>query len=230
MAWVVDQLAGALLGYSSIDTELVHFVSEGTVHRKAKNLAGFRLAGKKRPQETAYFFRNARALARIAREFVEQDGDDVVAVLFRDSDGTRTSGRGEWQAKWDSMIGGFRFEDYHRGVPMLPKPKSEAWVLCALKPQQPYQHCRKIEDASGNDASPNSLKRQLEAMLGEPGSCEVLVDKVLNGEIDPFQITDMPSFLVFKDRLESVLGDVIEGRVTRSLPPLQKGGWGDSGA
>jgi hypothetical protein len=210
MAWVVDRLAEAVLGYSSIDIGLVDFVSEGTVHRKAKNLPGFRLAGKNRPQETAYFFRNARALAQIAREFAEQYSDTVVAVLFRDSDGTRTSGRGEWQAKWDSMIGGFRFEDYHCGVPMLPKPKSEAWVLCALKPQQPYQHCRRIEDASGNDASPNSLKIQLEVVLGEPGSCEVLVDKVKNAEIDPFQITDMPSFLAFRCHLESVLTDVLE--------------------
>jgi len=48
--------------------------------------------------------------------------------------------------------------DDDRGVAMIPKPKSEAWLLCALK-NKPYESCEKLEDRSGNDDSPNSLKK-----------------------------------------------------------------------
>ena len=47
---------------------------------------------------------------------------------------------------------------------MIPKPKSEAWVLCALS--KLYKECDELEDRSGNDNSPNSLKRELEELLG----------------------------------------------------------------
>ena len=48
---------------------------------------------------------------------------------------------------------------------MIPKPKSEAWLICALK-RDPYQVCERLEARSGNDQSPNSLKRELEQLLG----------------------------------------------------------------
>jgi hypothetical protein len=86
---------------------------------------------------------------------------------------------------------------------MLPKPKSEAWILCAL--QNDYQHCTKLEDESGNDHSPNSIKQQLEDHLGQPGSREILNGKIDDGAIELDKITDMPSLTAFKDRLDEVL-------------------------
>ena len=211
MAWIVDQIAAARLDYSSMELGLVDFVSKRTVYERANTLRRPQLPGKKQQRETAYFFKNARALAVLARELSEQDGDTVVAVLFRDSDGTQSSGRGLWQNKWDSMIRGFSVEDYHYGVPMVPKPKSEAWLLCALKPQQPYQHCERLERESGNDASSRNLKDQLDVVLGETANRDLLAEKVKSSEVDVFRITDMPSFQAFKDRLESVLDDVSKG-------------------
>jgi hypothetical protein len=86
---------------------------------------------------------------------------------------------------------------------MIPKPKSEAWILCALRNN--YQYCEKIEDESGNDDSPNSLKQQLEDYLGEPGTGELLNDRIDRGEIEIDRIIDMPSLTAFKDRLNEVL-------------------------
>lgn len=205
MAWFIDQIAEAIMGYPFIESGCLRFISESTLSKRAKGLRTPALAGSKRPKETAYFFRNARALAQVAQALAEATKDDVVAVLFRDADGTQSAGRGLWQAKWSSMQRGFDTEGFASGVPMIPKPKSEAWLLCALKDNQPYQHCGAIEDESGNDRSPNSLKNQLDQALGEAATSTILVDKVRDREVDVFQINDMPSFSTFKSHLEDVL-------------------------
>jgi hypothetical protein len=76
---------------------------------------------------------------------------------------------------------------------MLAKPKSEAWLLCALRPTNKYQSCAALEDESGNDASPNSLKAQLAHALGVPAATtEALLDAIDADRIDALQI-DMPS-------------------------------------
>jgi hypothetical protein len=163
-----------------------------------------RLPGKKRAKETRYFFDNARILARIAKERGQEKQDDIVAVLFRDSDGTASAGRGLWADKRQSMLDGFAEEGVYRGVPMIPKPKSEAWLLCALK-SNPYQDCETLEDRSGNDDSPHSLKRELRMILGEDGPViEVLRQMIEDGRID-FERIAMPSFQAFRSRLEEVM-------------------------
>jgi len=63
------------------------------------------------------------------------------------------------------MLNGFAHEGFDSGVPMLPNPKSEAWLLCALKKPRPYQDCDRIEAGSGNAAAPDSLKAQLEQQV-----------------------------------------------------------------
>ena len=68
-------------------------------------------------------------MARIAKEREVETKDNVVAVLFRDAD-TATAGRGTWAEKRQSMLDGFAEEGFARGVPMIPKPTSEAWLLC----------------------------------------------------------------------------------------------------
>src|SRR5208282_954653 len=108
------------LGYVS-ESHLSH---EAIELKAAKKSLG--LPGKKRAKETRYFFNNARVLSRIAQEQEIQRNDEVVAVLFRDSDGTASAGRGLWEQKRQTMLDGFEEEEFSRGVPMIPKPKSEA--------------------------------------------------------------------------------------------------------
>jgi hypothetical protein len=128
----------------------------------------------------------------------------VVAILFRDSDGTASAGRGLWAEKRQSMLDGFAQEGFLRGVPMIPKPKSEAWLLCALR-ANPYQGCESLEDRSGNDDSPNSLKRELKEIMGEElPVTEILCGLIEDGKIDVDRIA-MPSFGAFRSRLEEVI-------------------------
>jgi hypothetical protein len=205
MTKLVDVWIDRRIGYSLIDTQSYTIIPKQQLTDRAKQIRPLSRKGKKQQSETRYFYKNARALALLAHQKSQEIGDDIplILVLFRDTDGTASSDRGEWEDKRRSILIGFAVEGVSTGVPMIPKPKSEAWIFCALRNN--YQNCAKLEDESGNDDSPNSLKQQLEEYLGEPGSRILLNDKIDAGEIDIDQITDMPSMNAFKDRLTEVL-------------------------
>jgi hypothetical protein len=205
IALIIDQLVETLLGYemSHLETERVSYVSKAyLVENKLPPIKkSMALKGKKRAAETKYYFENARVLASAAKAKSIEVGDKVVAILFRDSDGTASAGRGDWVDKRKSMIEGFRAEAFDLGVPMVPKPKSEAWLLCATK-INPYQHCAALENESGNDDSGRpSLKDQLSTVLGGNSDTENLNQRVTDRIIDIQQI-DMPSFNTFKVDLQ----------------------------
>lgn len=206
MAVIVSQVVEGRHDYSVIDAGNYRFASEAAITMRASEVKPPKrspeLVGKKRKKETGYFHRNARVLARIAKDIKATRNDEVVAVLFRDSDGTASAGRGLWANKVQSMLDGFAEEGFERGVPMVPKPKSEAWVFCALK--QNHNACDALEDRSGNDNSPNSLKGELESHLGYLPDRKALCDMVEKRAIDIDQL-QMPSFLAFRVRLEQVI-------------------------
>jgi len=206
MAIMVDQIVERCHDYSLLDIGCCGYVSESQLTERAGELKAakkaMRLPGKKQAKETRYFFNNARILARIAKEQEAERKDEVVAVLFRDSDGTASAGRGLWSEKRQSMLDGFDEEGFAKGVPMIPRPKSEAWLICALK-KNAYQNCQTLEDRSGNDNSPNSLKGELADILGEKVTPDLLCAKVRKRvDIDKIK---MLSFQAFRDRLEEVL-------------------------
>jgi hypothetical protein len=209
MTKLVDASITNQIGYSLIETKLFTIFSEQDLAKKAKEIKPRSKKGKRQPSETRYFYKNARALALLAHQKAQELGEDIplVVVLFRDADGTASSGRGEWADKWRSILDGFEAEGITTGVPMLPKPISEAWILCALGNN--YQRCAKLENESGNPHSPKPLKKQLADHLGQPGSREVLNDKIDDGAIDLDKITDMPSITAFKERLHEVLTGII---------------------
>lgn len=209
MAWFVDQWVEKVRGFefSHIDFGQVGFVSEKSLGKHCKKASGgrnIRLPGKKEGRETRYFFRNARGLGELAQKLAGELQGSVVAVLFRDSDGTASAGRGTRRKKVQSMENGFQDAGFDYGVPMMPNPKSEAWLLCAVKPQSPYQHCDALERNSGNDKAPNPLKEQLETALGKHPSTETLSEMVKDKQIDISRI-DMPSLREFKAALEDAV-------------------------
>ena len=212
MAWLVDQWVEQVQGYefSHLQAGLVHFVSKQylVATRPSAVKKPSRLPGKKRAKETSYYFNNARALAQCAQVLADEIDDDVIAVLFRDSDGTASAGRGDWQTKYNSVLQGFEAEGFPHGVAMIPMPKSEAWLLCALKPESPYQHCAALEEASGNDDSPHALKNQLDAALQGQTSADELSETAKDGNIH-WENIDMPSLNAFKHRLEAVVNLII---------------------
>ena len=209
MSWIVDQLVERIQGYdfSHIGMECVGYVSESYLAKnkpsQVKSKRSTALPGKKKPIETKYYYENARALAVAAKTKITQINDVVIAVLFRDADGTASAGRGEWAHKIQSIKAGFAIEDFEYGIAMMPKPKSEAWLLCALK-ENPYQHSQQLEDLSGNDNSQKSLKSKLSDVLEGQDSTAQLNDLVHKRQIDIDRI-DMNSFNVFKANIENVV-------------------------
>jgi hypothetical protein len=208
---LIDNWIARRIGYSLIEGGQYTIFPEAQVVEKAKSeIQSFSRIGKKNGQETRFFRNNARGLAILAREKAQEIGTDtpLILVLFRDLDGTASISGDVWNNKWQSILDGFDAEGILTGVPMIPNPKSEAWILCALGNR--YQHCKKLEDESSNDASPNSLKSQIEAKtcLGEPATRLLLNDKIDAGEIDLDRI-DMDSLNKFKDRLNEVLDGLL---------------------
>jgi len=201
MAVIVAKIVEAKHDYSILDGAC-GFISEDKVAQQAKKIRRTKLPRKHQDKETAYFFKTAQALAYLAQSKSKELKDDVVAVLFRDADGTASAERGEWDDKRKSMLDGFDEEGFDKGVPMIPKPKSEAWLICAWK-KHPYRGCEALEERSGNDNSPNNLKDELEELLDEEVTPDSLREKV--GESFDIDRIKMPSFKAFRERLEEVI-------------------------
>jgi len=201
MYYIIDKLIEQKYEYSFYDNkkDTITFVPKIELKKISKKLPPY--TGKKGLQGTGYFINNAIALAKIAKEKSQKlDDDEVIAILFRDSDGANSSDTTLWQDKVNSINQGFKIEKFDRGVAMVPKPKSEAWLICTLK-EYPYHNCETLEERSGNDNSPNNLKDEL---AGYDISHAQINEMIQNGEIDINQI-DMPSFLYFKDSLKELL-------------------------
>jgi hypothetical protein len=212
MALMMDQLVKPIWGYSPLEATAFVLASKNAVADRSRQLGSVALPGLKRAKETSYFFKNARALARMALERTTPQSP-VGAVLFHDSDGTHSMGISLWQDKWNSIANGFEAEEFTLGVPMVPKPKSEAWLLCAVQ-QHPYTNCARFEDISGNDASPNSAKRQFDAALAARGKeYDDVCDLIEEGSIQASNLS-MPSYDRFRERLEQV------ARMMAGRPPL----------
>lgn len=218
MSILLERLLEPGLGYCVCDLarehdpKALHFIHEAELSRRAKIAKSktILLPGLRSPVDTLYFYRNAQILGQIGLELRFQTNDSVLAVLFRDSDGTHSSPRTLWRDKVNSVVNGFESVEFDTGVPMIPKPKSEAWILCALK-FPPYLHCDELEEASGNDNSLNSLKGQLDTVLQAVGEGVDLADRVR--EVEPLKIS-MPSFRHFYDILREAAG-----RTGIDLPP-----------
>ena len=88
---MLDKLAEAFHGlqYSLLDSQQVFFTAKQQLADTAKvdPPRKVRLPGKKHGRETAYYYKNALALAHIAQDLSASLTQKVVAVLFRDADG-----------------------------------------------------------------------------------------------------------------------------------------------
>ena len=217
MTLLADSVIAEDMGYSVLDTTPQNYIYisekrlEELENARKQNQRKIFLPGKKSYPETGYFHVNAWMLGEAAQQISHVEGDkDVIAILFRDTDGTRSTARGLWDKKWASMISGFDRSGLNiRGVPMLPKPKSEAWLLCAMK-EQSYQHCRQLEELSGNDDSSHPAKQLLQEALGAVPSQRNLVDWIKEHGFDWSRASSqMFSLSEFVNRLRDALDIVL---------------------
>lgn len=204
MYYLIDKIIEKKLDYSIYDLtkENITFVHKSELIKVCKKIPLF--SGKKTVKGLGEFIKNARGLAKITKEkSIEKNDSDVIAILFRDKDGTNSSSSSLWNDKVLSIESTFKTEGIN-GVAMIPNPKSEAWLICALK-QVAYQNCQSLESRSGNDDSPNSLKEELVKILEDKTiEYDDINEMIRNEEIDITQI-DMKSFNYFKDSLEKSL-------------------------
>ena len=202
MGWVVDKFIRDWIDYSPVECDRVIWITRPELSGRAKQVANGRVflpgAGKK----SGYLgqAKQAAALAEFAMQSEGAYGGPSVAVFFRDSDGTQASPDDHWEQFTEAVEAGFRAVGYRGGVPMIPKPKQEAWLLCAMK-ENPYQSCAALEAESGNDASEGSLKRKLAEAVGCDCSTDDMVEWFCSGRVDINNI-DMPSFNRFKESLK----------------------------
>lgn len=210
IAWLLDSYISEKLGYSLLQTPGAYFfVSRSALSAIAKNLRtplrGKRADMQGLSSETRVYYKNAVALCHWIRS--KQIAGPVLALLFRDADGTASAGRGIWIDKRKAMKLGFQVEQCHGGIPVVPNPKSEAWLLCAL--DRSYSGCHKIElESSGNDGSPKNLKLQLNNVLLERYSsgfnCTLVNELVQNGAID-LKLLNMPSASAVREDIDEAL-------------------------
>ncbi|WP_164102237.1 hypothetical protein [Candidatus Laterigemmans baculatus] len=204
LAVMVDQLVQRQCKYSVLHGTHFGYVPKSVVKELESGLRkppkSMRLSGKKRARETLYFFSGARVLAVIAKEVVEETGKEVVVIFFRDADKS-SAGRGGFLDKRKSMEAGFELESFAKGVPMIPVPTSEAWLICALSKSNP---AKSPPSKYAGVKKSKALKMELEELLGEHPSGERLRELVSNQTIDVEKI-DMECFIQFRRRLEEVV-------------------------
>lgn len=216
MAMLVDQLVEKVMGYSVLrDTPAsLRYITkqclDDVANRLRRNRRLVSLTGKKQGQETGYFTKMAWAYGTLAMQIEADEGDSAVAVFFRDSDGTHSIRDGAWAEKRQSIERGFERAGFEGGVPMLPKPTSEVWLLCAAK-NEPYQNCGALEDLPGNQESVRHPKKELARVFGKEKPGAELREWLEAHPFDPDRAMDMASYQAFQARLVEVL-NTIRGR------------------
>ncbi|MEX5510792.1 hypothetical protein [Pseudomonas paralactis] len=227
LTFVIDYIIEEVLQYSPLQTHLgtYRYYSEAYLTQrlaaKKSERRGFFLAGRKHGAETGLFYFNAWMLGEISKELEAAEGDIAIAILFRDSDGTNSSPSDIWSQKKTSIKEGFKRAEFTRGVPMVPRPKSESWFICAAK-ENPYEHCAELEELSGNDKSPNAAKKMLSAILEGEATNERLLTWLEDNGIDCRKLAiEMPSFSKFYERLVNVLQDTLRKAPDRDTDTQQ---------
>lgn len=151
-------------------------------------------------KETAIFCLQACALATLASK--DPDGG---AILFHDCDFTRKEvNPGQRKARYKAIVRamerGFKMAGFKNGVPMVPRPRSESWLLCLCRQADAPGHAY-FEELPGNDKAPNSGKKRLANALG----CKEreIYDRLAQLSFDWARL-QAPSFLFFAKRLRHV--------------------------
>ncbi|MDL2321823.1 hypothetical protein LJC47_05705, partial [Desulfosarcina sp. OttesenSCG-928-B08] len=200
LALLMDQLFEAHMGYSAIDAQCIYFLHRSNLSRLAKKLNHPALRGTGMNLEHR---RGTQALASAALALSRcHNNSPVIALYFRDCGGSHSGTQPSWDDLYASMTGeksGFSMLGVP-GVAMLPKPISEAWLICALK-SNPYAHCDDLENRSPSDKADYPLKEEYADCLAVHGkSIDDLIRPSGQGElpvVDARRIR-MKSFSVFE--------------------------------
>lgn len=123
--------------------------------KNAKPKKGAYVRGSKKPYpETRAVTAFAYSLAQQARNY----GSDCGAIYFKDMDFASNENRDHYyEALIAAMHSGFDRADFRKGVPMIPKTRSESWMLCIV--DKNANRVSYYENLPGSDNSPKSGKK-----------------------------------------------------------------------
>jgi len=182
------------------------YVSHGHLSRQGKELTKgnkkYRLAGSGKVKGFIGLTRQAKELAKLASEL----GCEM-AFYFHDTDGNNQekSSASRLQEKMvNAAKQGFVSGGFENCIAMVPKPTSEAWLICSCK-ENAYEACGKLERTlSGNDESPpeQSPKLVLKNIIGAAYTDPILHQKI--EELD-LERMNMPSFNQFRDDMKQAI-------------------------
>lgn len=205
MIWAIDSLASRR-GFDGIDYALL---SRGEVSRGIRQShRGISARPKEVDPEHRAIYQSAWYLGKTALA----EGKDM-AVFFHDADRTRSAPCDQARKLEEAMDAGFAVAGFFAGVPMIPVPRSEAWLLACfqkgLARQSAYNHAERFENLPANDQSPNLAKKLLQAAVGAESEADTY-SKVMDEIADVnWSQVKMPSFNRFRERLEYVLDALI---------------------
>lgn len=209
----IGLLKDALVEISTLDAppEAVDYV--GVAHAQLIAFSGrtrrqpreMLMRGNKRMMEKlADIARTAEALGFFVR--AQNDGE-CGAVMFTDCDFTNSEvnnpDRYHLQMIAAIETGFNAADDFRNGVAMVPKMRSESWLLCKYQ-RVPYAPSgEKFEKLPANDESENCAKKVLARFLGLRVN-EMYERKIYSDSIDWLKI-DCPSYKFFARRFRYVL-------------------------
>jgi hypothetical protein len=185
------------------------YVPHGHLSKRSKELTKgnkkFRFAGKSMPKGFAGLTKQSTELAKLALELECQ-----IAFYFHDTDGNNQE-KSSTSRLQENMVNaakqGFLSGGLENCIAMIPKPTSEAWLICSCKANA-YDACGSLEATlSGNDDSPpeQSPKLVLESIIGAAYTDPILNEKIEELDIDRM---DMPSFNQFRDDMKQAIRNI----------------------
>ncbi|HHX2503729.1 TPA: hypothetical protein ACU8BH_001105 [Neisseria subflava] len=171
LSYILSKMVEEKFCYSPIELDnsnpdgCFYFFSKSELCDYSKNLSNSRkltgMPGQKSSSLKGHG-RLAFALGLKAIEISAEKNDEVIPVFFRDTDNSTNR---DYIDKLESIKDGFtRAKTGPKNIPVLAKPKSEAWLLCIA---DDYCHGSVYEEGPANDDSPNSLKKQLGIKLAD---------------------------------------------------------------
>jgi hypothetical protein len=170
------------------------------IRKKNKRHLGHRPDMVPKPHEATYQY--AVILARESK--LRYNG--APAVYFKDADRTNSKPGNVDEAMVAAMDAGFQAESFPNGIPMVPKPRQEAWLLAYYQKYLPnrsaYANSGRWENLSGNDHAPR--KNNAKALLDEALKRGKIRDIRDDFESIDWHSVDMPSFCRFASRVQEV--------------------------
>lgn len=151
------------------------------------------------PKQTRFAFMGAIALAH----FAQAENETAGAVYFTDADHTRSEDKDIGEKLRDAIQQGFDFAAFGLGVPMVPNPNQEAWLLAYYQRYMPkqtaYNHAERFEALAGNSRAKrqNNPKEQLSECLEKAGLDEREDEEEIVNRVDWNRVS-MPSYDIFK--------------------------------